>query len=1140
MKHIVIGLVVVLAATIGLAQEYRGTILGRVTDPSGAAVPGASVAVQSVETGVIARSTSNDTGNYQVPFLTPGEYTVSIEHSGFKTVRRPGIRVEVNQPVTVDIALEIGATSDSVTVTEQVPLLNTTNADLGQVVDNTYIGMVDPSLDRNVLNFKDLAPGVSGGDGTYTSSAQSTFSINGGGGTSTGVETVVDGMPNTTSSGTMGFVPSLDAVEEVKIHTTMFDAAYGHSNGGALSIVTKSGTNDLHGSVYFSKRWTALNANTWSNDRAGVAKSPTGYHQDGFAVGGPIWIPKIYDGHNRTFFFVDLERDNDPRALTMQGRVPTAQERGGDFSQTLSSVGGKFTVYNPFSTVVNGSTATRQPFTGNVIPTSLISPIGSSYFSKLPLPNQNVAPLIGALNWYDGSTYTVQQHLLNGRIDHMLSNSHHLSGRFGVLNRLQDPTLPFPGLNGYTTSGNLNLNTIVRGRPMGSIDDTIVLSPTLVGDVRLSYISYSSSSTQGAYGLDPKELNLPDAIIANQAVRGWPTFNTGENLVSLGSSQSFSREEVFSLISTWTKLVGAHAVKFGADYRLNRVNNVSPGSNAPGSFSIGPTFTQSDPFTKSTSNNSGTAMATLLLGLADSGNLGANSATSIQDSYSGLFVQDDWKVNKKLTLNLGIRYELETAFHERYNRDALRFDQNATLPVKVPGMNLQGGILFPGVGGNPTSTPADKNNFGPRFGFAYNVLPKTVIRGGFGIFYSSIAVNTSSAFGSIAAFNSVTPFVGTTNSGATPANTLANPFPAGLVQPVGSSVGLMAQAGNSLTFLDDKRANPYSEQWQFDIQRELPSQILLDIAYTGMHSVKELESFNLNELPDVYLAQGSAANKAVTNPYLGIFPATSTLGTGATISQSRLWVKYPQFTTLTMQAANTGMASYNAVQIKAEKRLTHGLNVLGNYTFSKLMQNNTSSLVNVRHWAAVSGLDQRHHFNAAFTYSLPFQLKGSGMWVLARQAFGGWAVGGLATLASGTPLSVTGANGRPYRVHSPTLSGSVGSRLGDKTGPNGQVLNPYFDTTAFVALPTQYMVTSDGPELDDLRAPGTHIFNTSLFKTFLIHERFKLQIRMDATGVTNSPNFGPPGTNMDQKATFGVINSASGSRAVQGSARIQF
>jgi hypothetical protein len=582
MKPIFTSLALLLTAAMS-AQEYRGTILGRITDPSGAAIAGASIEVQNVETNTVIRASSNENGNYQVPFVLPGNYTASVQHTGFKKVERTGIRVSTNEPMTVDFALQLGAASESITITAEAPLLNMTNADLGQVVDRTYVGMVSVSLDRNIVNFRNLAPGVTGGTGTYTSSAQSTYSISGGGGSQGGVEVVVDGMPNTTSSGSMGFVPSLDSVEEVKVHTTMFDASYGHSNGGALSIVTKGGANDLHGALYYNKRWTGLNANGWTNNKFGLRNPPTAYHQWGYTVSGPVRIPKLYNGHNRTFFTTSLERDDDPRALTAQGRVPTEGERKGDFSQSLNSLGGRLTIYDPATTVVTGSTATRQLFPGNIIPAARISSIGSTVLNKLPIPNQTVAPQLGALNWAYGSTYTVDQRQVGARIDHILSDSQRLSGRFGVLDRLQDSKDPFYGIFSYPTSGNTNLGSLFRRRVMASGDDTIVLSPTLVGSIRLSFLTYSSSSGVGAVGGNPKDLQLPDIIGNNQAVRGWSTFNLGENVPTIGATLSFSREELYSLISTWTKLTGAHSTKFGVDYRLNRINSVSPGSNASGS-----------------------------------------------------------------------------------------------------------------------------------------------------------------------------------------------------------------------------------------------------------------------------------------------------------------------------------------------------------------------------------------------------------------------------------------------------------------------------------------------------------------------------------------------------------------------------
>jgi hypothetical protein len=1132
-----------------LAQEFRGAVLGRITDTSGAIVPGAAVRVRNTDTNTSAATKSNDSGNYQVPFLLPGNYAIQVEHEGFKKLERLGVHVSTSEQVTLDLTLEVGATTESVTVSAAAPHLNMANADLGQVIDNSYVGMVSVSLSRNVVNLRSLVPGVTGDTGTYTSSAQANFSIAGGGSGQGKNDIIVDGMPNTTAGGTIGFIPSVDSVEEVKVHTTMFDASYGHSNAGALSITTRSGTNELHGALYVYKRWRDLYANSWTNNRLGLDKPPVEYHQWGYTVSGPVLIPKLYNGRNRTFFSTSLERDHDPRELTGQARVPTAAERQGDFSQTLNRVGGAFAIFDPATTVVSGSTATRQAFPGGKIPTSRISPIGSAVLSKLPLPNQQTGVAqLAALNWAESKTYTVDQRQAGARIDHVLSDRQRLFGRIGFLNRFQVADDLFPGVTSYP--GATDLGSLIRHRVNFSVDDTIILSPTLVGSIRVGALSYTSDTRGGAVGADPKDLQLPNVITSNQAVRGWSTFDLGENLPGIGASASFSREMVYTGITTWTKLTGRHSTKFGADYRLGRANSVSPGANATGSFTVGPALTQSDPFNRNAANTSGSGMASLLLGAADTGNFGYNTATSIQNNYLGLFVQNDWKVTTRFTLNLGVRYELETPYTERYNRNSYRFDRDAALPVKVPGLDLRGGILFAGINGNPRAIDADKNNFGPRVGFAYSPASKTVVRGGYGIFYSTIALSTG-FFGAVNVFNAVTPYVGSIDNGATIATTLANPFPAGLIQPVGTSAGLLAQAGDSLSFFDDKRVNPYNQQWQLSIQQQLPARFLFEIAYMGMHNIKQIENFtsasctgaltggtgcNLNEKPDRFLALGRAENNAVPNPFLGVFPATSTLGRGATITQGRLWVRYPQFTTLTMQGANTGRALYHSMQMKLDKRLSHGLNLLWAYTFSRLMDNNTTSVVNDRHYRAVSLFDQKHVMRLAFTYQFPFRFRN----MLSRQIVGGWAVSGFGTLASGVPLSVTQTNGRPIRLVSPKLDGSVSSRLGDKRDSSGKVLNPYFNTNAFLALPDQYTISPEPPALDDLRAPGTKSLNLALFKSFPVRERFKLEARMEATGVTNTPIFDPPGTNMNQTGTFGVITSAGGSRAIQGSARLVF
>lgn len=1117
------------------AQEIRGTILGAVADPTGAAVANANVSVRNTDTNAVVRAATNETGNYQVPFLTPGNYAVSVESPGFKRVERSNVRLATTEQLTLNFALEIGATTESVTVTDAAPLLNTANSELGTVVDNRYVGMISVSLSRNVINLRNLAPGVTGGTGTYTSSAQADFSIAGGGSGAGKNEVILDGMPNTTAGGTFGFIPSVDSVEEVRVHTTMFDASLGHSNAGALSITTRGGTNDLHGAVYLFKRWTGLYANSWTNNRLGLAKPPVEYQQWGYTVGGPVFIPKIYKGRDRTFFSTSLERDHDPRELTRQARMPTDLERTGDFSRTINRVGGAFAIFDPSTTVSNGATATRQPFAGARIPASRISPIGAALLSKYPLPNSGSSTQLEAFNWALSKIYAVDQRQAGVRLDHVLSSKQRLFGRFGFLDRIQQADDLFYGATSYPVSGTSDLGRLFRRRINVSIDDTITLTPTLVGSIRAGVLSYTSDTTAGAPDADPNELKLPSSIISNQAFRGWSGFDLGGNIPVIGATKSFSREMVYSVLSTWTKLAGKHAIKFGVDYRLARNSNVNPGGNATGTFAVGPTFTQSDPFNRNAANTSGSGMASVLLGLADSGAFGYNSPTSVQNHYTGLFVQNDWKVTQKFTLNAGVRYELEMPYTERYNRNSYKFDETATLPVRVPGLDLRGGIQFAGLGGNPRAISPDKNNFGPRIGFAYNVLPKTVIRGGYGMFYSTISLNTS-FFGAVNTFNAQTNFAGTLDNGATPFNTLANPYPAGLVQAIGTSAGLASQLGDALTAFDEKRLNPYNQQWQFSVQRELPSQMVFEAAYMGMHSLKQIESFNLNERPDRFLALGRAENNAVPNPFLNVFPSTSTLGRGATTTQSRLWPRFPQYTTLTMQGANTGRALYHSLQTKLDKRLTHGLNALFSYAWARTMDNNTTSIINPRRYRTVSPVDQKHVARVAFTYQMPFKFERN--WFL-KQVAGGWATSGFVTLATGTPLSISHANGRPVRTSNPKIEGKISERIGDRIS-GGRPTNPYFNVNAFTPLIDQYQIAPDGPTLDELRAPGQSSLNASIFKSFPIREKIRAEIRLEGTGVTNTPNHAAPGTNMNQLATFGVITSAGGNRAMQGALRFVF
>lgn len=1126
-------------STMVYAQEFRGTISGQITDPTGAVVAGAEISVVNQDTNVAFHTRSNDQGNYQMPFVLPGNYRVVIEHPGFKKMDRGGIRVSLNAQVRLDFALELGAATESVTVSAEAPLLNTMSADLGQVVDKAYIDTVPVNLSRNVLSMATVAAGVLGGGGGYTSNSQATMSIDGGGSTTSRIEVFVDGIPNTIpqSGGNIVFVPSMDSVEEVKVHTTLFDAAYGHSNGGAINITTRAGTNQPHGTLYGFKRYHALDANNWMNDALGLPWNEDSYYQWGFTLIGPVVLPHVYNGRNRTFFSVALERNSDTGPSTRLNRVPTELERQGDFSQTLSALGGPLSIYDPLTTVVSGTKATRQPFPGARIPAARLDPIGSVVLGLYPLPDLPGAPQISGNNWTKTITETTEEKQFSVRLDHNFGTRHRLFARVSFLVRDQIPIRAFP--TEYREGGGGDL--IHRYFPSTGLDYTFTISPTFIGSIQYGFSRRSEYTSKGAYLIDPSPLKLPAPFLAAQYMHTYPIFRIGENMPMTGGGYRPDANELHSVISTLTKLTGPHSIKFGVDLRIAHRNPTTLGTSAPGDFTVTPVFTQADPYTTSSSQTSGTGMASMLLGAPSSGSIGYTSPLALQNYMFAGFIQEDWKITKRLTINLGVRYELETPYTERYNRVAYAFDSTAALPVQAPGLDLRGGILFAGVDGHSRREGRiDGNNFGPRFGFAWNVAPKTVLRGGYALFYSGQTYNQDLE-GAVGAFNANTSYVASIDSNATLFTTIENPFPNGLQKQLGASVGLMAQAGSSLEFSDINRVSPYNQQWQVGVQRELPGQVLAEVAYLGMLSVKELESFNLNEMPDQYLPLGAAQNTAVTNPFLGLFPAYSTLGQGATIPQKDLWLRYPQFTTVTVDGNNTGVSTYNALELRAEKRLSHHLQALWNYNFSRLMHNNITSLINTRHYRSVSSLDQKHVMHLTLNYQLPWGFEGAG-WNrrVLRQAFSGWMIGGIATYASGVPLTVTQANGRPLRIHSVALGGSVEGRLGNKRDASGHVLNPYFDITAFTPLANQYTVSPELPYLDELRAPSSKSLNMSLSKSFRIRERLQLGVRADATGVTNTPTFGSPGTNMSSTATFGVITTTSNQRSIMMSARVVF
>ena len=1128
------------------AQDYRGSLLGRVSDPSGAVIPGASVSAVQEGSGLKATTLSNAEGNYILPVLEPGTYTVTVEAPGFKKLVRPQVTVRTGERLELNFQLEVGTPTETITVTAELPLLQTASADLALVVDRRFVDLLFIP-NRNPLNLITLTPGVRSESqwfgGPFADSQQHFFSVHGGGATVGRNEILVDGasvvMPR--QGGAMGTSPSGDAVEELRVQTTMFDAAYGHTNGGVVSYTTRSGSNELHGSFEGFIRNEIFNANSWTNNKRGVPRPPDNRQFYSATVGGPLVLPKLYNGRDRTFFFTSFQWQGNKGGTTYSARVPTEAERRGDFSRTLNPQGGPLMIYDPYSSVVEGTRVVRQPFPGNVIPPARQNETGQAIMSVYPSPNLNAPTQIGVYNWVAQSSYTLPSRQFSQRVDHQLSPRQRLFGRFAFMDYGQHFKAVPAGLRDSPIGGSPNAD--FRHFYNASINDDYTFSPTTVASFRFAFSRYWSDTVFSGNKLDPKVLKLNPDILANQMRPAWPGIDMSEGFYMIGHRFKIRANDSYVARPTLTRLAGSHNLRLGGDFRVVNWNEISPDSQAAGYFTFRPTFHVSDPFDPMSARVSGTAMAGLLMGIPVSGSISGPAPYALRSYYTAAYVQDDWKVTRKLTFNIGLRWEVETPYTERFNQLSWGFDHYAPSPVKVPGMDLRGGLIFAGVNNvSRRQGKTDWNNFGPRFGFAWQVLPSTVIRGGYGLFYASGVQNQDISIAIPPTFSTSITYVGTVDRGVTPYTTLANPFPQGVTRPRGAADGLATRVGDSISFAAQDRVLPYSQQWQFSIQQALPAQTRLELAFVRMLSVKGFGNFNLNEKPDKYLELGPAENIRVPNPFYGIHPPTSPLGSSSTIPQRQFWLAYPQFTSVTQMLTNSATTVYHSVYLNVEKRLTHGLTLIFNHTISKMIENNLTSLVNKRYYRCISDMDRPHVMNLAFVYDLPFG-KGrpwvtSGFW---SRIIGGWSVSGRAFYSSGTPLSISDSNGRPIRLWNAAKKGPIRDRIGDRVDPvTREVLNPYFDTKAFASLPTPYMVPPEPPHFAELRAPHRKTLDASIIKRIQLYERINVDIRADANNVTNSPQWDGPGTNMASKATFGVIQTAGGNRVVQLSVRAVF
>jgi len=1027
------------------AQETRGTITGKVKDASQAIVPGASVKIINAARGATVSVTTNDAGFFQAPYLIAGAYQIIVESPGFKKYVRDAVVVRIGETIEIDVQLEIGRTEESITVTAEAPQLESTTASMGQTVDSKRVAEL-PLVHGDPYTMIGLSPGVAFGrdqrlDRPFEPTHIVGFTIDGT--RANRSDLTIDGAPSTATANAFeviaSYVPPTDIIQEFKVQTATFDAQFGNTEGGVTSISIKSGGNSLHGTAYFWGEPGSLAANDFFGNLRGQPRPTTHSNRFGGTLTGPVYFPKLYNGRDRTFFTFGFEaiRDSRPRFDSGTPTVPTVAMKNGDFSAFLGLANGQqYQIYNPF---------TRRPdparpghfiedaFTGNIIPASLINPVAKALLKFFPNPltvgtseflNNNAdSTLAEKTKKYNNYTF---------RIDHLIGNKHRMFARGSLYDRDSFYNDYF-----HSIATGTSFQFISR---QGVIDDVYTINPSTVLNVKYGYNRFirAQDMNPSGYGFDLTSVGFPASYnsLIDQSIRRFPRIDFPSGTYQgTGQTNEFRPIDTHSFGATLNKSLGAHALKGGVELRVYRENDRFASNTQTGQFVFDNTYTRQKDDTSTT--QVALSFAAFLLGIPTSSSGVTRAADYAEQSTTwGFFAQDDWKVNSRLTLNLGLRYEYEGALTERYNKSVSGFDfsyvqpiqatvqtkyaalTDAALKADVPQLNVQGGLLFAGVNGQPHGlyqTP--KHNFMPRFGFAYKLNDKTVVRGGYGVFFGFLGqrrgdvVQTgySITTNMVPTTNAVDPATGFVIFGAT----LSNPFPNGILSPTGSSQGPQTNLGNAITFFNQHPLSPYMQRWELGVQRELPGGFVVEASYVGNRGTHIEINRNLNTVPNKFLstlpvldtARRTYLTGSVTNPFFGLIPG---VGASTTIARQNLMRPFPQFGDITT-TTNDGYSWYHAGQVRIEKRFSKGYTVQGSYTHSRFMQAteylNAGDPLPTR---VVSDQDYPNRFALSAIYELPFGkgrpfLDGAN-WLVSRLV-GGWQLQGVYAYQTGAPLS---------------------------------------------------------------------------------------------------------------------------------------
>jgi hypothetical protein len=1145
---------VIFSLCVGAAlaqQDTRGTIFGRVTDPSSAAIVGVAVRAVNSQTGVALEARTNESGNYSIPFLLPGTYDISAQLTGFKSLERKGIEVHVADKVQLDLDMAVGDIAEKIEVVASAPLLETSTVSLGQVVDTKRITEL-PIQSGNAAEFVLLSPGTV--NATDLRARKAAFNnapsqVVTDGNAQYSNEFAIDGVPNTFAAGTnarIAFSPPQAAVAEFRVQTTTYDAALGHTPGAVINTMTTSGTNGFHGEAHWFVANSALDAAAFFANRSGTKKTVYQDNRYGASIGGPVVLPG-YNGRNKTFFFYAYEGDKWGTPSTVIATVPTAAEKNGDFSALLK-LGAAYQLYDPFSTTPNGAGHySRTPIPGNIIPTSRLNPTALAMAKYWPDPNQ--AGTVDGRSNYSQSFQTGEDYYVHfARLDHNFSDRNRVFLRldydFWEEHKNVANTLYYPPVNGVV------LNRINRGL---ALDEVYTISANTVLNLRYGLTQQEFPEKRLSQGFDLSSLGFSQNLISMipKQLAEFPNVQSS-NFVQLSPWESGDGTNT-GMIHAWngslTTLHGNHSFQYGGEFRLYRnfqdrhPYDVSPGFNFTGTYMNGPLETNAGP-------SMGADLAQMLMGVPG-GQMQRTASFADQDTFYGFFLQDAWKVSRRLTLTLGLRVEHESPVSERFDRAVTGFAYSTPNPIQAQAQanyaknpipeiapsafQVPGGLLFAGGNNGHNMWNGQSIEWLPRIGIVYQLTPLTVVRTGYGIFYDSIGSNWTPAIQT--GFTATTPIIASYDNGVTYAATLANPFPTGLQAPVGAGLGLATNLGQSLSVYPADRKLPYVQRWSFGVQRQLPSGFLLDASYVGNRGTRLSVNHDLDYTYRQYLSTSPTRDNATIN-YLGqTFPNPySGLASvyGTTITRANLLRPYSQFTNVN-EVDPVGFSFYNSLQASVQKRWAHGYTLNLAYTFSKSMD--ATSFLNLsdpRPWYGISSLDFPHRVVVSGVWELPFgkgRRYATNMWKGLEMLAGGWQLNGVVTHQSGAPLGWGNIilNGDIHNINLPGDQRSV---------------DQWFNVNAgFVRDSSQQLASNIRTfplRLAGVRGDGQNMTNISAIKTFPITEKVRFQFRAEAYNALNHPNFNAPNTTVTSGA-FGTITSQNGGpRSFQLAAKILF